>query len=615
MSDLILPTTYTSPLEIPGPDFDFKSEVTTARKREILAQLKTVREEALKLYEPLPYQDAFHRCTAKEAMIQKGNQTGGTVCACVEIARAVTGQDPYGKYPPKNGIAVCVGYGEKHIGTTFWRKLFRPGAFRIIRDLETGTWRTFRPWRESREVDGKPGEALREKESIPAPPLIPKRFIEGKPAWVKRSSDIFDRVKFTTGWELYAANSAGDPEHLQGLSGVWLYLFDEDVAQGGWYAEAVQRTASVNGLLRWDAMPHAKTNDISSFIERADEESLKPVPRTIVIRVEQAENPYLSDAFKEESVRIALSLGEDVYRKRILGQMTNSEVLMYWSFRRNIHGARTEFKPEDEQLEESGRVLRSPLQKEFAKNKFVVPHEWTRRTVTDPGSSVCATLFAATPPPSVGHYVLIYDELYITKNIAPLFAREFKKKIGEQVIEEMLFDMHGGHLRGASSDRMWVHEYQDAIEEIGVRCEATGARFRAACDKIKFREEQLRVWLEMRVKGKDAGFPIVYIDLERCPNLVRQLNHFKKKVIKVNGVDTTLDEAYQRGSYHAAECLEYLAAHGCHYVKPRKKHKALDPIGVLLAEKKKLCNRIRRMRQGYIGEQSTVTLGPQGATK
>jgi hypothetical protein len=28
--------------------------------------------ETLKLYEPLPYQDAFHRCTAQQALIQKG---------------------------------------------------------------------------------------------------------------------------------------------------------------------------------------------------------------------------------------------------------------------------------------------------------------------------------------------------------------------------------------------------------------------------------------------------------------------------------------------------------------------------------------------------------------
>lgn len=540
--------------------------------------------------------------------------THNSLAACVEIARAVTGADPHDKYPKKDGIAVCVGYGERHIGTTFYRKLFKRGAFEIIRDLKTGKMRTYRPWPDDRIVHGKHGDLSRAKESLPAPPLIPKRFIDGNIAWVRRSEDIFAKVKFTTGWELYAANSAGDPEHLQGLAGVWLYVFDEDVAQSGWYEEAVQRTAKTNGYLRWNAMPHAKTNDITAMMQRAEEEEGKPNPQTVMIRIVQKENPYLSDEFKEQSARIALSMGEDVYRKRILGEMTTDSVLVYREYQKHIHTARPKVTDEDRQQEALGHIVRAPIVKAYSDNKFVIPENWTRRTFTDPGHSACATLFVATPPPEIGDFHIAYDELYITQCTAKKFARDFKVKIGNQVIEEFLFDMHGGHLRGAG-DRMWYQEYQDAIEEEGVRCEATGARFRAACDKIKYREEQTRSWLGIRESGPHKGFPTVYIDIDRCPNLAIQIERFKKKQIKVAGVDQVIDEANRRGAVHAIECLEYAAGHGCHYVRPREQTKALDPIDALLAEKKRRRDRYRWRNYATSGRDSTITLGPQGSYK
>src|SRR5688572_24699975 len=102
--------------------------------------------EALRLYEPQAFQDEFHKSTVRKLIMQKANQVGGTLCGAVEVARAVTGQDPYHKYPQRDGVVACLGYGEGHVGTVFYQKLFRAGAFEIIRDLATGKWRTYRPW-------------------------------------------------------------------------------------------------------------------------------------------------------------------------------------------------------------------------------------------------------------------------------------------------------------------------------------------------------------------------------------------------------------------------------------------------------------------------------------
>ena len=94
------------------------TEYQKANIRQLHVEKAKRESEALRLYEPLPFQDKYHACNAKEALIQAGNQVGKSLCAFVEDARAATGQDPYGKYPKENGIMVCLGMDEGHIGRT-----------------------------------------------------------------------------------------------------------------------------------------------------------------------------------------------------------------------------------------------------------------------------------------------------------------------------------------------------------------------------------------------------------------------------------------------------------------------------------------------------------------
>src|SRR3990167_9675551 len=75
-----------------------------------LAAIKAARiKEALRLYEPQPYQDELHSSRIRTVLMRKGNQVGGTLALAVEIARAVTGQDPYNKYPKRDGVAAVLG--------------------------------------------------------------------------------------------------------------------------------------------------------------------------------------------------------------------------------------------------------------------------------------------------------------------------------------------------------------------------------------------------------------------------------------------------------------------------------------------------------------------------
>src|SRR5678815_2985944 len=95
-------------------------------------------------------------------------------------------RDRYNKYPKTGVQIVMLGYGEKHIGRVFYNKLFKPGIFRVIKDLETEKWRVYRPW-----PTEEGGDLDRASESLKAPPLIPDRFIQGKIAWEKRSERVF----------------------------------------------------------------------------------------------------------------------------------------------------------------------------------------------------------------------------------------------------------------------------------------------------------------------------------------------------------------------------------------------------------------------------------------
>jgi hypothetical protein len=115
--------------------------------RELQNELRERKLEALKLYRPNQNQAEIHECRASEILVIGGNRSGKSLCTFVEDARAVTAQDPYKKYPEKDGILVIVGKDWKHIGMVVYPMLFKWGAFKIAKDKFTGEWRAFDPAR------------------------------------------------------------------------------------------------------------------------------------------------------------------------------------------------------------------------------------------------------------------------------------------------------------------------------------------------------------------------------------------------------------------------------------------------------------------------------------
>jgi hypothetical protein len=563
------------------------------RRLEDMVKLKAAVDnrklEALGLYEPLPFQQAYHQLRNKELIMNKGTQVGGSLAGYVEVARAVTGQDPYDKYPKKNGIAVCLGYGEKHIGRVIHKYLFRVGAFKIIKDLETGEWRTWKPW--------LPEDKDREAEAALAPPLIPERFIDGKISWEKRAERVFSYVKFTTGWELYALNSAGDPSQAQGFA-VNLYDIDEDLATGGWYEEAVSRTSMPGGLIRWHAVPQGETEDMMNMLQRAEAEEENGTPvndrMTMQITATIYDNPYMPAESREHNAKIWRALGEDVYRKRALGEIDNDSTLMYPTFDKRVHDA---------------MLCEHPAMKLIQDRGGVPPDDWCRYMILDPGHGTLALLFVATCPPAFGEFTVVYDERAVRTADRYKFGAAAKEAIGEQIMQDFIIDAHGGRLRELGSGVLPKKQYEDELQTLGIRCQARGSRFTHGSDDVEGRELIVRNWLAIR---RDGTSRLMFV-AKRVPNTIREMSLFKKITVKVGGHKIPTDKGNRRANTHFVEDVEYACANGVPYIKPKPKTKRGSAIQWIKEERKRRAK--MRAMKNYDPSRNTRALGPRGSTQ
>jgi hypothetical protein len=513
--------------------------------------------------------------------------THNTLAGAVEVARAVTNSDPHKKYP-ESGIVACLGYGEKHIGKTFYPKLFRSGAFDIIKDLGTGKWRTYRPWP---MADG--GDLERDSEKKPAPPLIPQRFVK-EIAWEKRSERIFSVVRLTTGWELWAFNSAGDPGQAQGFQ-CKLYWVDEDLATAGWISEILFRLLKQEGYLRWTALPHGKNDEMLSLLDEWEKQQTEPEKTVEVITAATYENKYIEPEKLAKTIKTARAMGEDVYRQRILGELSLESIYMYPTFNRRIHDV-ANVKPHS-----------TEAQKILAEREGEPPEDWTRYASIDPGHNVLAIMFLAVPPEELGDQVFIYDECYIRQATHRSFGEAMQRKCSGQVFESFIIDIHGGRLSSVASGEMPVDKYADALSELGIAPQ-TGRPFIHGEDDRARRENEMR---NMLAVGRDEN-PRLMVCAARCPNFCHEMERFKKKTIKYGGKDVPLDEGNRKVNTHTIEAVEQAIAIDLKWVPRRSSavRRAVDWFTDWAKRNKNRQAMADRLLQG--GGWGRINLGPRG---
>ena len=470
----------------------------------------------------------MHACKASEIVVLGGNRSGKSLSTFVEDARAVTGNDPHKKYPEKDGNLVIVGRDWKHIGMVVYPMLFRAGAFKIIKDATTGQWRAYNP----------SADAARSSEAKPAPPLIPPRMVK-KISWLLKSARYIQSAELMNGWTIYFFSSEGEPP--QGFQADRVHI-DEDLSSEAWLPEMQARLADRKGCMCWSAMPHSKNDSLASLSERADAAVTagNPSPDIVKFVLRFLDNPHIDDDEKRKNLERWSALGEDVLRMRSEGEFVTDSILCYPTYSMTVHG-----------------YDRSELPKN------VVPDDWTRYAVVDPGHAVTAVLFAAVPPDE--GMLLVYDQLYIRQCNAVIFAEKFAEKVRGQSFHAFLIDMHGGRIREIGSGRLPVELYTEQLRLKGVSSAVTGSSFLAGCDDIGARMSATQTYLHIRPEGT----PTLRILRGSCPDLEREMKRYKKKVNYLAGTYVVTDQPNTRGEVHACQCLEYLCAYRPKYHKPK----------------------------------------------
>ncbi len=534
--------------------------------RELQNEIRERQLEALRLYRPNPNQEAIHACRASEVLVIGGNRSGKSLSTFVEDARAVTGQDPYDKYPKQNGILVIVGKDWKHIGLTVVPMLFREGAFKIIKDEVTDEWRAYNPLTDSK----------RRAECKPAPPLIPARFIK-KQSWILKSANYMQSCTLHNGWEIHFFSSEGDP--VQGFQCDRVHI-DEDINNENWVPELLARIVDRRGKFCWSAMPHSTNNALLGLKERADatEADLGDKANIRQFRLRFLDNPYLDEEEKKKSIERWAAVGEDVLRMRAEGDFITDSVLVYPTFDMRIHGMDKTALPDGQ-----------------------IPYDWTRYAVIDPGHAVTAVLFAAVPPSE--DYWLVYDQLYLRQCNAQIFGDAFEKKVRGWHWHAFLIDAHGGRLRDIGSGRLPVEQYTEQLVRRNIRSQITGSSFLAGCDDIIARCESTRNAMHIR----PSGSPILRVLTGACPDLEREIKRYRKMVNYIAGTAIVTDKPNTKGEVHLCQCLEYLCAYRPSYHRPPARSHEPDPWWVKWLDERR--KRLTREEGG-----AYVFLGPQGGT-
>jgi hypothetical protein len=213
------------------------------RFRKLMAESAKRQSEALNLYEPLPKMAAFHASRKKIRLVVGGNRSSKTTSCVVEMARAFVGKDPFEKYPARAGMYFVFGIDAKHIGSVIYKKLFRAGAFKMVRDPKSMLWRSFNPVTDVALI----------KEAKPAPPLIPPRFIDWV-VWDQKRAGIPATVVLKNGTEIHFFSINAEMPRGQDIDGAWI---DEEAVKSGIVAEIMARLVDRGGRLLWSATPQS----------------------------------------------------------------------------------------------------------------------------------------------------------------------------------------------------------------------------------------------------------------------------------------------------------------------------------------------------------------------
>jgi len=561
------------------------NERESQRIRDLLAERKSRENEALRLFRPLKGgQEAFLKSNAIKRVVRGGNRSGKSSTASAEFASAATGiplHDSEGnelpfKYPTNRPLVMwIIGYDLDHLSRNIYRLLFKPGMFKTIKDLETGRYRTFRPWDES--------DKARVDEVVLSEPLIPKRFVEGF-AWENKAQRVFKVCRLKNGTEIRAFSSMGEPPQGDQCDLIWV---DEDLENEEYIMEASMRIIDRGGRFFWSAFPKSKNMALRKLSEEAESANpLAPSCTEHVIRM--SDNPYLDQAVMQS---ILSGLTDEERRARDFGEFCDDLIAMFPTFDERTHGIKTN---PDEQDEIDQAVL---------DNGFSPPDDWTRYLILDPGHARPFVLFAAVPPPYFDPKrqptVLLYDEIAKPRIDAAETARLVHEKVGNQLFEAFIIDDHAGRQTSMGRGETIKQLYSAEFDKHGLRSRLTGNSFVNGSDNVMAGLGAIREGLHIQGDGRSRfRFLTDGEKRNRVPNLCKQVLFYKKML--ASGVVEDKPAPHQVDD--GVHCLRYLAAFNPYYQRPQMSEKQYSPAYRMFLKSKKTAQRNKR---------TSMVCGPQ----
>jgi hypothetical protein len=553
---------------------DAEKAVLRARRRRLIKRINALEMETLRLFRPLPAAAPFHASRKPITVFDGSNRSGKTLHTIVELARAVSGCDPYGKYPKNNGHALVVGYDEDHLANPIWQKLTQPGEIKLIQDEHTRQWRAVRADPNDPKHLDPYDLAYREKWKD-APPILPPRIIKGRPAMKAMGRGVPAVVECITGWRILFRTSKGEPP--QGIT-LNFALFDEELFHSDkWLNEIIPRLNEINAKLVWGATPLTGGRALYELRERADSNDPDVDRYTLLID----DNPHISD---ERKAIIFRGLTDDAERDvRYFGKYRLLGRLVYPTYDpMGIHGC----------------------------EPFEIPANWCRYCVLDPGTQNLGCLFIAIDPQET--HAWVYHGFQLQKADSAQWAFEVRRRnaqTGGNQFQAIIIDKRAGkqHPFGANLEGLNVaQQYWDAVVMAGIEPVQQGplAGFFPGSDDIDARETGLRTWMTIRGAGPEPGTPVVQVFRGVVPELDKQIKYAETgengKRVKLKAREENL-----------VECLEYAAMFNPRYHTPPQtpnRPEAADPIDEFYKWKRRLAAKRQKKKRGH-RFASTIAIG------
>lgn len=554
----------------------------------------------LEMFRPTEKQEPFFLAMELDYIIEMllggGNRAGKSICATICMAsfilnRPVTFNDgsKHHMRPERwrnEALKIwIVGYDWKHIGKTMHRLLFESGLYRIIRDQKTGKWRAWNP--------EDPAEASLKYITTKSPPIIRMTEVVGGHdgmSWENKKEKQISRFEVNhdgTSIQFFPSTGArpqGDPANV-----IWI---DEAIEDDSWYTELQVRLMDDDGRLMWTAWPDvAPTEAMSKLEERAAKQAGKPRQRAFHIVLKGSDNPFTQGEHRDYLIS---TMSEDEASARDGGAMNKGRWRIYPNFDEYVHRLMTKDPGKDDVLAKAVREAGG------------IPPEWTRYLILDPGTINPGVLMVAFPPPSLGDFIVPFDELNLHNVDADRLAQAVAAKTKGTYFEDFIIDSHAARQTPMGVDFTIGENYEKAFAKYGLRSRRRGARFSFGSDNVLTRIFGLRGRFNIRTDGTSQ----IRIDTDACPTLVSQLKSYRRKSTPDR---KPMEEPASGQKNDIAVCLEYLISRDdCGYVnvptpgKPVKDHKAevMKSLNVLLGrtDDKKPASRTVFCGAGTIGD-------------